>query len=452
MAIPSPLRQRAMARAIGGLLAAGMLLHSPAAAAIGLVQAYQAALQNDPTFQSAIHDYEAGKENEVLGRSGLLPNVSAVYANSKDRADVTATDTSGVPNLTHPKYNSRNAEVSLRQPIFNLDALARYKQGKAQASYAGAVLDTHRHEMIVRVATAYTDALFAEEQLRLASAQYDAYVEQRKANDRLYAQGEGTRTDMLETQARQDQAEAQVLEMRDNVQTARATLAGVIGQPVQELDDLRPGFRIMPVNSSFEEWKDIAVKNNPELVAGAFAVAAAHQEVNRGWAGHAPRLDFVASYAKTNAQTVDTYNQNSTVRSIGIELNIPIYAGGSVNAATRQASAGELKAKSDLKASNDKVMVELLKQYSAVISSVSRIHALDKAVESGQLLITATQQSIKGGVRINVDLLNARQQLYTSQRDLAQARYNYLLASLRLKAAAGVLDASDIVDMATYFN
>jgi protease secretion system outer membrane protein len=288
--------------------------------------------------------------------------------------------------------------------------------------------------------------------VRLATAQRDVLAEQRKVNDELFAKGEGTRTDMLETQARLDVAEASLLEAQDNLANARAALAGVVGEEVGELDALAPTFRIAPLpEGGFEGWKQIALANNPDLLSRVFAVEVAHQEVNKSRAGHTPRLDLVASYSKANAETLNTYQQESTNRVIGFQLSIPLYQGGYVNAVTRQAVAGEQKAKADLQAQTDRVLVDLRKQYNAVISGAARIRALEKAVESGKLLMTATEQSIKGGVRINLDLLNAQQQLYTSERDLAQARYNYLVALLRLRSAAGTLGPDDVREIALYF-
>ena len=449
-----PLKPRRLARCVAAACAAGMLLHGGAAQALGLMQAYQAALQNDPMYQGAVHENEAGQQNRIIGRAALLPQLSADYSNSHNRADVTATDAFGVPDLTHPVYNSHVAEVTLRQGILNLDAVARYKQGIAQSDYSASQLDLHRQELIVRVAGAYMDVLLSREQLRLAEAQRDVYLEQRQVNDHLFQNGEGTKTDMLETQSRLDLAEAQVLEAQDTLQTAHATLGAIVGADIDvaTLDDLAPGFHTLPLSGGgIEEWKAVALANNPEIAAARHGIEAAHQEVNKDRAGHAPKLDFVASYAKNTAQTIDTYNQDSTVRSIGIQLTVPLYSGGSVVATTRQAVAGQEKARSDLQAATDKVMIELRKEYAMVVSSVARIAALDKAVASSELLIKATEQSIKGGVRINLDLLNAQQQLYTSKRDLAQARYNYLTGVLKLRAAAGTASTDDVREVAAFF-
>ncbi|TWI64339.1 protease secretion system outer membrane protein [Pseudoduganella lurida] len=438
--------------ALAAALLAGFGAASAPASALGLMQAYQAALANDPTFREAVQDAAAGRENRIIGRANLLPNVSANYGANKNFADLVVTTQQGQRVPSEPEYISRTASVQLRQPLFNLDALARYKQGNAQANYSEEQFRLRGHELILRVVSAYVDALFAREQVRLSKVQRDMYAEQRAVNDRLFTGGEGTKTDMLETQARLDLSEAQLLEAQDNEQAALATLSGVVGQPVEGLDELAERFRIAPLpEGGYEQWRKLAFDNNPDLVSQTFAIEAAQQEVNRSKAGHYPRVDMVASVSKNTAETLNTYNQESKNRAIGIQVNVPIYAGGQISAVSRQSVAGLEKARAEYQVKTDKITVELKKQYAAVTSSTARIQALDKAVISAKLLVTATTQSIRGGVRINLDLLNAQQTLFTSERDLAQARYNYLLAKLRLRAAAGTLGDEDVRDMASYF-
>ncbi len=422
------------------------------ASAINLMQAYEAALKNDPTYRMAVHERDAGKEYKVIGRAGLLPSVTAQYNASKVRSDVEGTNVFGQPSLTHPEYISRVANVQLRQSIFNLDALARYKQGVAQTKASDAFFDGRTQETALRVVSAYLEALLAAEQVSLTKAQRDTLVEQRKVNDRLFAGGEGTKTDMLETQARLDVAEANLLEAMDIEATARATLAGIVGRDIDVLDGLGATFKPRPISpNNLESWRELALKNNADLVSQGYAVEIARQEINKNRAGHAPRLDFVGTYAKNSSETLNTRGEDSTVRSLGIQLVVPIYQGGAVNASTRQAAANLERARADLDARTDKAMVEVRKQFTSVSTSMARIEALDKAIESGKLLVKATEQSIKGGVRINLDLLNAQQQLYSSQRDMAQARFTYLLANLRLRSSAGTLGYSDVQEVAAYF-
>ena len=348
--------------------------------------------------------------------------------------------------------NSSSGVVQLRQPIFNLDGIARYYQGVAQTSYSEAVFSGRAQELVVRVVGAYADAQYAEDQLALVTAQRDAYAEQKRVNERMFQKGEGTRTDMLETQAKYDVAEAQVIEAQDNLATARNTLAAIVGADITHLDPMSDDFRIKPMQpAAFDDWKAIALEHNAEIAAQRYGVDAARQEINKSRAGHAPRLDLIASYSKNKSETINTFNQDSTVRSIGAQLSIPIYSGGYVNAASRQAVANHEKAKSDLDAKTNQTLVELRKQYSLVLSSATKIEALVKSVNSASALVEATRQSIKGGVRINLDLLNAQQQLFAARRDLAQARYGYLLSYLKLRNAAGTLGADDLRSVAGYF-
>lgn len=438
--------------ALGAAVAAAMALQAGSASALGLMEAYEAALQNDPTYQAAVHENEAGQQYKVLGRANLLPSVNASYSKLQNRADITALNVLGQHATTHPQYDSTSGVVQLRQPLLNVDGLARYYQGVAQTEYSDAQFTARKRELAIRLVSAYADAKYAEDQLALSAIQRDTFAEQKKANERMFQLGEGTKTDMLETQAKFDLAEAQLIEARDNVGTARNALAAIVGVDVSDLDGLTDDFRVKPMQpADFEEWKALALRNNAEIAALEHALESAQQEVNKARAGHAPRLDLVASLNKSNSETLSTRNQESTVRSVGVQLNIPIYSGGSVSASTTQAVANHEKAKSDLEAKTKQVLVELRKQYNLVLSSASRIDALVKSVQSGRALVQATQQSVKGGVRINLDVLNAQQQLYTAQRDLAQARYTYLLSYLRLRIAAGTLATDDLHTVAGYF-
>ena len=435
-----------------GVLGVLLALSAGGAGAVSLQQAYEAALKHDPQFRMRFYENESGKELRKLGRAQLLPNVAGSYSYGKNVADQEFSRVGAAPVVTHPKYTSRSAVVQLRQPLFNLDAIMRYRQGKVQSAQSGELYEAGIDEVSVRVVSSYLDVLFAQDQLALARVQRDAHLEQQKVNQRLFEKGEGTRTDMLETQARLDLAEAQLIESQDNLQAARETLEGVIGMDPGELDRLGEDFRPAALNpSSFEEWSKLALARNNQLAAARLAVENARLDIGRNKAGHLPRVDFVAAYSKADSETLTNLGQENTNRQLGVQVNIPIYSGGAVSASTRQAAANYGRAQAELDSLTNQTLVELRKAHSLVTSSGRKIDALIKAVESGKLLMTATEQSIKGGVRINLDLLNAQQQLFTSQRDRAQARYTYLVGVMRLRAAAGTLEADAIRELAAYF-
>lgn len=430
------------------MLGAALVALCGQASAINLLEAYDLALKHDPQFRSAQFANQAGQENRNLGRSNLLPTVSASHgANKVDNLTESAGRT-----LRDERYISRSTVVQVRQPLFNLDALARYRQGVAQSNYASAQFESQEQTVILRVAEAYLDALFQADQVALARAERDVFAEQRSVNDRLFEKGEGTRTDMLETQSRLDVAEAALIEAQNAQASALDTLAGIVGGQVDGLAQLQPGFRVDKKDTlGYERWKETALARNPDIQALQFNVQVSTEEIRKQRAGHYPRLDAIATYNRGISDTTTTVNQDVKTNSVGFQVNIPIYQGGAISASTRQAAANKGKALADLETQISRTLVELRRQYTLAESSIPRIDALIKAVDSAQLLVTATEQSIKGGVRINLDLLNAQRQLSIAQRDLAQARYAYMLSTLRLKAAAGTLGREDVRMLAAYF-
>jgi protease secretion system outer membrane protein len=435
--------------AIAALLALG----AGHASAVSLNQAYEAALKNDPQYRMNYYENEAAKENAVLGRSFLLPQVSANYRANRNIADTnTCCNLAGDRVLEHPRYISRSSAVQVQQPILNLDGYYRYRQGKVQSAQGAKKFESDTNDVIIRVVGAYADALFAEDQVELSKVQRDMYVEQMKVNNRLFEKGEGTKTDMLETQARMDLAEAQLVEAQNNAIAMRNTLAGVIGMDPGGLDKLGPDFRFQDLPlKSFDEWLATAQERNPLLAAGRLAIENARLQVKRDKAGHYPRVDLVAAYSRDDAASLTNYRQDSINRTVGVQVNIPIYQGGAISATTRQSAANLERSRAELDNQSSRILVELRKSYDLVQNSVAKINALERAVASSKELMTATEKSIAGGVRINLDLLNVQQQLYTSQRDLAQARYSYLLGLLRLRADAGTLDAGAVREVAAYF-
>ena len=428
-----------------------LLLNSAGASAMGLMQAYDAALQNDPTYRSAIHEHEAGEENLALGRSKLLPNLSFDYQQNRNLLNITTTtgQNTGSQQMT---YLGQVTTLSMRQPLFNLGDYASYKQGRAQADYSRAQFSGKGQDLVLRVVQAYTDALYAGDQLDLAKAQSAAYEELMHANELKLSKGEGTRTDVLETQSKYALVQAQVIEAQDQVEAMKRTLSGIVGTEIRDLDPLTENFSPLPLHpDSFPEWKTIALDRNADIEAQRYAVEATRLEVQKDLSGHAPQLDFVASISKNNQGSIYTFNQDMYVRSAGVELSMPIYSGGYVSALSRQASANFERSKSDLDDKTNKLLVDLYKQYGMVLSSTARIEALEKAVDAAKLLIKATRMSIKGGERVNIDLLDAQQQYYQARRDLARARYDYINSYLHLNYDAGTLSPDDLRKMAGYF-
>jgi outer membrane protein, protease secretion system len=309
-----------------------------------------------------------------------------------------------------------------------------------------------KQDLIKRFFGLYANANYAEDILALSIAQRDAFKNQQEANKLMAVRGEGTKTALIESEAKLSLSEAQVIEAQDGVTDTRNALATMLGKEVAALDALSDSFAVQALEQSdFEAWKSIALENNPEIAAQRESVQLAYQDIRRNRAGHAPRLDAVASITKSKSDSTSTFNQEIDNKSIGLQLNIPLYAGGSVSALTTQAEANHKKAQDDLETKTNEVLVDLRKQHNMVLSGALKIDALKQAVSSAELLVTATKKSLIGGVRTNLDVLDARKQLFEAKRDLSLARYNYLVAYINLKKASGTLTVADLEKIAPNF-
>ena len=420
--------------------------------AMSLLDAYEAALQHDPTYRSAYHENEAGQQAEAIGLASLLPNLSITHTQNKSSGTITGKTQTGQSVSDIVTFDSQISSLTLRQPLINLEAVASYRIGKAQADSSRAKFTGRSQQLIVRLVEAYVETLLAQDHVKLAEAQLVSLEELKRVNERMLIKGEGTTTDVLETQSKHAIAQARVIEANDELEGAQLKLEAIIGQKINQLDRLSDAFNTRAIQlQDYDNWYALALERNAELVTQRHAVTSGKEEIRKSFAGHTPRVDLVASLSKNNRGSFITRNQDAELGTIGVEVNFPLYAGGRVNALTAQAKANHARAEADLDAVTDKVLVELKKQYNLLKSGIKKIESLELAVKSAELLVDATEKSIRGGIRINLNLLDAQQQLYTAQRDLSRARFDYLLAYLRLQLAAGTLVLDDLRNIASYF-
>ncbi len=439
-------------------LFAALWVVAPSAQALGLIEAYMAAREYDPQFRAAWQAREAGMEERNIARSQLLPQADFSYSYQRNwlHQEVESPTTGRTQTATNSNYPSYVGQVQLRQPLYNLEAWAGYQRGIALSEVARAEFDSAHQELMLRLYEAYSAVLLARDQLAIAEAQQTAFEEQMHANERMFQAGEGTRTDMIETRSRYDVAVAQVIEARDELGNAMRTLQSMIGpghvSHPNQLQQLVPEFSPLDLPlQELEVWLQLGRSANAEVIARRLGVESASARLDQQKAGHYPTVDLIANYRIDESDSVSTINQRNRRSAVGVQVRIPLYSGGGVSARTRQAAAQYQQAHAELDATTNQVLVELERHYHRIRSSAHRIEALEHAVESAQLLVEATRQSVRGGVRVNLDVLNAEQQLYESRRDLAQARYDYLDAHMQLRYYAGVLTVADFEEVDRFF-
>lgn len=432
------------------MLGAALLLlaGNPAVAAMGPFEIYEQALRNDPVFLGAIKERDAGLENRAIGRAGLLPRLGYNYNKGRNSSKATYLNEHRQNQTDDRHYSSYGSSLTLQQPLLDYEAYAAYRKGVAQALFADENFRGKSQELLVRVLENYTKALFAQDQIDIAQAKKKAFEQQFQQNEQMFRQGEGTRTDILEAESRYELATAEEIEARNEQDASLRELGALVGVPTIDIADLAPleqnfqTFTLQPAN--YDTWHEMAVANNPNLASQRQSLEVARYEVERNRAGHLPKVSAYATVRQNESESGNTYNQRYDTNTIGIEVNVPLYAGGGVSASTRQASRAMEQAEYELDGKTRETLIELRRQFSACLSGVSKLRAYQKALTSAEALVVSTKQSILGGERVNLDALNAEQQLFTTRRDLAQTRYDYLMAWTRLHYYAGTLSEQDL--------
>lgn len=420
-----------------GVALAAALLLTPAWA-LDLRQAYEAAQENDASIRASRAGAAAAHEKLPQARALRLPNLS-FNAGANRNSLKTTSETFFGPRTSSNAYNSNTQALVLRQPIYRPYLSAQEDQARAQVAGADATLENDEQSLVVRVSEAYFDALLARMQRDLIAAQKLAYASQLDAATKGFKAGSGMRTDIDEAQARVDMSLAQELEAAQNVEFTRQRLAVLVGKPFGELADLDiASFRPQPPTpASLAEWIAQAEAANPQLRSLQAQVDTATKEIEKANAGHKPTLDAVAGWARSDSDTVTNVNTVYNQKYVGLQLSVPLFAGGYVSSTVRQAVADQERARESLEAARRNLGVKVYEQYRAMTEGVLRVAALAQAVRSAEQALQSSRKSFAAGARTTVDVLNAEQQRTLAARDLAQARYLYLLSRIRLQALAG---------------
>lgn len=438
------------------LLLGLMLMSVGTAYALNLQEAYELALSNDPVYRSALKEYEAGQENESIGRAAVLPKLAANYNKSTNQATQWGAQYTGGPNVSYNwSYPSDFSAVQLTQPLFSLEALARWRQGSAQTDFSKSRFLFNAQDLLIRVLQSYTDYLYSMDQYSYQKTERDSFAEQFKVAQKLYDKGEGTKTDALEAESALYVSEAKLVDAADAIEYNKRKLDSIIGRPIENKDKvalLAPNFPFINFTPNrFVDWKEKALASNLELKAATNQIEISKQEYKKNDAGHYPVMNMVAAVTTQNSNTVTSINQTTNQNYVGIQLSLPLYSGNEVSSRAAQAYANYEKTQADYDVAKDKVLVELRKQFDAVHSGAQKISALVKAKASATLLVDAMKKSVQAGEKINLDVLVAQKNLYITSRDLAQAKYNYLIAYLKVKQLTGELEVDDFQKVAGYF-
>jgi len=426
----------------------GIFAFSQSLYAADLLQTFRDARKHDAAYASARSAYVASKERQPQALALLLPTINANGNTAWNNSPI-AFRNSTVPGPFPRQYNTNSWAVTLTQPLIRMQDWAQYKQSEFQVAQAAASFGQATQGLIVRVAQAYFDVLASEDSLAFIQAQKFAISEQLAQAKRNFEVGTANISDTHEAQARYDLAVSQEIAAQNDLEIRQGALQQITGIFPERITPLSPSTQLeAPQPNSMKQWMESSEKNSFPVQIQSAALEIASREVQRARAAHLPTLDLFSSYGEGAAGVIQTSTANvgydQHVSTVGVQLTVPLYAGGAVNSKVREALANQDKAREDLENARRDSAQAARQAYLGVTNGMAQVRALQQALSSSQNSLDSNVFGYKLGVRINIDVLNAQQQLFSTKRDLSRARYDTLVSGLRLKAAAGTLSEDDL--------
>jgi outer membrane protein len=425
------------------------LLLPVAASAADLQQVYRDARAYDAQYAAARFALLAGLEKLPQGRALILPSVNLSAGYTETWLDSESKNQGVVPSFARD-FGGKNYSLTLTQPVYRPQNWLQYSQAEFQVRQAEAVFAQAEQDLALRVAQTYFEVLAAQDTLALVRAQKAAISEQLAQAKRNFEVGTATITDTHEAQARFDLAAAQEIAAQNDVDTRNRALQQITGKEYPVLQPLRPDVKLSPPNpNDMQSWVNIAEKGSYPVQIQEATSAIAELEARRARAAHMPTVDFVATHGQgfQSATATSPIGTDVTTSTLGFQLAVPLYAGGAISSREREAAANFERSKQDVENARRASALAARQTFLAVANGIAQISAFEQALVSSQSALDSNRLGYEVGVRINIDVLNAQQQLFSTRRDLALARYNTITNHLRLKSASGTLREEDIQEV-----
>ncbi|QZI70214.1 TolC family outer membrane protein [Pseudomonas protegens] len=417
-----------------------------------LVSVYQEAVDNNADLAAARAQYGAQKEVVPQARAGLLPNLSAGadMSNTRTRFDE--------PSMTSTR-SGNVYQATLAQPLFRADRWFQLQAAKDINEQASLQLSATEQNLILQSAESYFAVLRAQDNLASTKAEEAAFKRQLDQSNERFDVGLSDKTDVLQSQASYDTARANRILAQRQVDDAFEALITLTNREYNAIQGIVHTLPVLaPTPNDAKAWVDTAAKQNLNLLASNYAVSAAEETLKQRKAGHAPTLDAVAQYKKgdndalgfSNPNPLTRYGSDVEQRSIGLQLNIPIYSGGLTSSQVRESYSRLSQTEQQRESLRRQVVENTRNLHRAVNTDVEQVQARRQSIISNQSAVEATEIGYQVGTRNIVDVLDAQRQLYTSVRNYNNSRYDYILDNLRLKQAAGTLNPGDLQDLSRY--
>ncbi len=450
------------------VVAALGLAGAASAHAEDLMDAYRLALQSDPVLMQAEAGSRIGHEGMVQSRAALLPQINGSVSfndshgtNTNSLLVDTTTGPAVIDSFGHTEGRSRSESVGLNQVLFDLGRFSQLRASKSTAEAAAAQYAAAEQDLILRVAGAYFTVLTDEDQLRYAQANQKALAKQLDAAQAKYAVGLSAVTDADNAKAQQAAAAANVIQAQTTLYNDREALAqitGTVPTALKSLTDNLPLEHPQPDNA--EAWVKTALASNPALQAQRDQLDASQHDITTARAGHLPTLNASVNYSRnpswgpasrgdlsglpSNVTDALHVNNRTTNTTLGLVLNVPLFAGGATQSRVRQAIAQRDQSRDLLEQDRRQIVATTRNAFNSIEAGISQVEAQKEAVASAQKALQSTQAGYEVGSQTIIDVLFAQQTLFQAQSAYSQARHAYVINRLNLKHASGTLSVKDL--------
>ena len=421
-----------------------------------LLDIYNEALQNDPTYRAAEYSYLADKEIVVQGRAALLPSLTLSGSTNWNEYYQ--------DKQLQQQYNSFSSSARITQPLFRLDTWFQFRQARSLTDAAEADFAYEQQNLLVRTADLYFGVLRAVDNLNAAISEEKAIKKQLDQAQQRFEVGLSAITGVQEAQLAFDLSKASRINIEGKLFSSREALNALIGREIFSLSELGDTLVVSnPSPVSKEKWVELALTNNFQLKASYLRKKAAKNSARSAASNHLPKIDIIGieSESETNQFNYEGLNFNGQGipvpaitgrRNFGIQFSMPLFQGGAVSSKRKQAYLKYDQATENTLFAERKVIQEVRSQYSNVLTLVANVTAQTQAVKSATSALEATQVGYKVGTRNVVDLLQAEKNLYSAEKNLSNAKYDYILSNLRLLLASGTISPSEIISINSLLN
>jgi len=433
----------ALVTALIGSVLGGSVLGGSAHAAQDLLQVWRTALANDPVYAAARAQYRAQREAVPQARAGLLPDIAA-------GGDAIVQDSRAASTLRRDASRPRAGwSLTLTQPLFDRAAWRALEQSRLLVSEAALALAMAQQDLMLRSAQAYFDVLAAQDTLTAIEAEKASIAGQLASAQRNFELGNATITDTYEAQARHDLILAGELQARYELEVAGDALAKLIGAAAPWSEPLAtlPADVTLPAPqpNRLADWVEQAQAAALSVQRAQLGLHISEYALEIAQSGHYPRLELRASTrSASDLERAGNRSGRGLESVVGVHLNVPLYTGGLTSSRVTAAIELAQKARYDNEDARRRAVQEARRYFTGVNTGLARIRALEAGEQSSRAALAANRTGYEIGVRVNLDVLDAQRQLYTTQRDLARARYDTLMAGLRLRAITGILSEGDL--------